>query len=58
MSNRHPSFIEGLSGMLVILFAALKILGIVAWSWVWVLSPFWLYLVIMLVINLAGGKEK
>lgn len=58
MNNRHPSFIEGLSGMLVILFAALKILGIVAWSWGWVLSPFWLYLVVMLIINLVGGRWR
>lgn len=27
--------------LLGILFIALKLTGVVAWSWVWVLAPFW-----------------
>lgn len=29
-------------GMLLILFIGLKLTGHIAWSWWWVLSPFWI----------------
>ena len=32
----------GFSGMLTILFIALKLLGKISWSWLWVLSPLWI----------------
>lgn len=25
-----------------ILFVALKLVGVIAWSWLWILAPFWL----------------
>jgi hypothetical protein len=28
--------------LLTILFTALKLLGGIAWSWIWVISPFWI----------------
>ena len=30
---------KGFLGMLTVLFIALKLLNIIAWSWFWVLSP-------------------
>lgn len=27
---------------LLILFIALKLIGVITWSWVWVLSPLWI----------------
>ena len=33
-----PSFLN----LLVILFIALKLCGVVTWSWWWVLSPIWI----------------
>jgi len=33
-----PSF----GSMLTILFIALKLTGVITWSWLWVLSPIWL----------------
>ena len=32
----------GLVGLLTIAFVVLKLLGIIAWSWWWVLSPLWI----------------
>lgn len=32
----------GFCGALTILFVALKLLKIISWSWIWVLSPIWL----------------
>ena len=30
------------TGALQILFIALKLTGVIAWSWWWVLAPFWI----------------
>jgi hypothetical protein len=40
----------GFVGLLTILFVALKLTGVIAWSWWWVLSPIWLSFVLWLVI--------
>jgi len=32
----------GFTGLLTIVFITLKLLGIIAWSWLWVLSPIWI----------------
>lgn len=32
----------GISTLLLVLFIGLKLGGVIAWSWVWVLAPFWL----------------
>jgi hypothetical protein len=32
----------GFTGLLTILFIALKLLGAITWSWWWVLSPLWI----------------
>ena len=32
----------GFVGMLTILFIALKLKGIISWSWLWVLAPVWI----------------
>lgn len=45
----------GVTGALGVAFVVLKLLGIIEWSWLWVLSPFWLPLVlgvVMLVISI------
>jgi hypothetical protein len=36
---------------LCILFIALKLCRVIDWSWVWVLSPLWIGLVLMAVIS-------
>lgn len=30
-----------LTGLLTVLFIALKLTGVIDWSWLWVLAPFW-----------------
>lgn len=32
----------GFTGLLTIVFIVLKLLGVIQWSWVWVLSPIWI----------------
>lgn len=31
----------GFLGLLTVLFIALKLTGVIDWSWFWVLAPFW-----------------
>ena len=31
-----------LSGVLLIVFIVLKLVGVINWSWIWVLSPLWI----------------
>lgn len=43
----------GFCGLLAIVFIVLKLCGVIAWSWVWVLAPIWIpiaFSVIILVI--------
>jgi hypothetical protein len=40
----------GFAGLLAILFIALKLTGVITWSWVWVLAPLWIPLAIVLPI--------
>ena len=32
----------GVSGVLTIVFVVLKLVGVIDWSWVWVLAPLWI----------------
>lgn len=32
----------GLTGLLLVAFVVLKLTGVIAWSWWWVLSPLWI----------------
>jgi len=38
----------GFGNLLAILFIAFKLLGIINWSWLWVLSPVWIPLALLL----------
>ena len=40
----------GFASLLTLLFIALKLTGVIAWPWVWVLAPLWIPLVISLVL--------
>lgn len=40
----------GFAGLLTILFVALKLTGVIAWPWVWVLAPLWISFLIWLVV--------
>lgn len=52
------------AGLLTVLFIALKLVGVIKWSWVWVLSPLWIGAVawvvivaIALVVMKARGRK-
>ncbi len=46
------------AGILEIIFTTLKLCNIVTWSWVWVLSPVWgLVLLLLLLIIFEIGVE-
>lgn len=40
------------SGLLTIVFITLKLLGVINWSWLWVLSPLWISVALAVVILL------
>ena len=40
----------GFCGLLTILFIALRLTGFISWSWLWVVSPIWLYLAFWLIL--------
>ena len=46
----------GFTGLLTIAFIVLKLVGVIDWSWIWVLSPLWisfaLFILVLLVILL------
>ena len=40
----------GFGGLLTVAFIVLKLTGHISWSWVWVLAPLWIPLLVGLVI--------
>ena len=52
-NNNTAQFGIGFADVLLILFIALKLCGVITWSWVWVLSPFWIGIAIYAVILAA-----
>lgn len=51
-NNNKSSSTKGIGfvGALQILFIALKLLGKISWSWVWVLAPIWGYPILLIVV--------
>ena len=50
MSNTSSSTSSGIgfTGLLTILFIALKLTKVITWSWWWVLSPLWISVAVVL----------
>jgi hypothetical protein len=42
--------------MLTLLFVALKLIGVISWSWWWVLSPLWISFVIGIILAVLAWK--
>jgi hypothetical protein len=42
MNSSSSSGGVGFSGLLTVVFIALKLTGNITWPWVWVLSPLWI----------------
>lgn len=49
MSNKESAGLS-ICDVLAIIFIVLKLLGIITWSWVWVLSPIWISIIVVLVL--------
>ena len=53
MSNSTTPTVQfPLLGILGLIFITLKLTGYITWSWLWVLSPFWIPFAILAVIFL------
>lgn len=53
MENKNTTVkTVGFSGLLTIAFIVLKLCGVIAWSWLWVLSPLWIAFLLKLVVVL------
>jgi membrane protein YdbS with pleckstrin-like domain len=54
MENRNVSSSSssgiGFIGLLTVAFIVLKLIGIIKWSWLWVLSPIWIPLAVLLIV--------
>lgn len=44
----------GFVGLLTIVFIALKLIGVIEWSWLWVLAPLWISTCLVLAILLVA----
>lgn len=44
----------GFVGLLTIVFIVLKLVGVIGWSWWWVLSPVWITFAAGIVIGVVG----
>ena len=42
----------GFAGLLTIAFIVLKLLGKITWSWVWVLSPLWICVLLIIPLTI------
>lgn len=40
----------GFSGILTLIFITLKLTDVIAWSWIWVLSPLWIGITLAIAI--------
>ena len=57
MSNNKTTTSSGIgfSGLLAILFIALKLTGYITWSWLWVLAPIWITFIFVVFILIIAG---
>lgn len=49
-NNNNSAGGIGVTGLLGVAFIVLKLVGIINWSWFWVLSPFWMSLALVLLV--------
>ena len=60
MDNKTSVHGIGFAGLLTIVLIAFKLLEIINWSWIWVLSPIWISAIfnILLAIFIAFAIKK
>lgn len=49
----------GLCDVLAVVFVVLKLIGVIDWSWWWVLAPVWIPVIIVIIayINYQNGRH-
>lgn len=62
-SNRNSSSSGiGICGVLTIVFIVLKLVGVINWSWLWVLCPLWidilLTVIVLVIIAIIDDKAR
>ena len=55
-NNKSNGGSIGLSGLLGLAFIVLKLCGVINWSWLWVLSPFWIGFVLTIILTIMVIK--
>lgn len=48
-SNKNSSSGIGICGVLTIVFVVLKLVGVINWSWLWVLCPLWINILLTII---------
>jgi len=52
----------GFTTLLAVLFIALKLTGVIHWSWLWVLAPLWIpfaaFIVILVIVGIGVAVFK
>ena len=52
----------GLCGVLTIIFVVLKLVNVIHWSWLWVLSPLWiniaLIIILIIIVSLINNRSE
>ena len=43
---------EGFVILLQIVFITLKLVGVIEWSWLWVMAPLWINLILILLVTI------
>ena len=43
----------GFTGLLTVLFIGLKLGGVITWPWIWVLSPLWISILLVVLVLLV-----
>lgn len=50
--NEGTDIIRRILELLLVVFIVLKFIGVITWSWWWVLSPLWIPLAIALIVTI------
>lgn len=54
MGKNQTSGGIGFTGLLTIVFIVLKLLKIINWSWLWVLSPIWISIALVIILGILS----
>lgn len=50
MKRNDNVYAMGFADVLLIVFIVFKLVGVIDWSWVWVLAPFWIPVLLVFII--------